>query len=109
MSGAEALTVIGIIANIVAIVDFTIEVIDRAKGFGGNVKEVPKAFQDVQSVLPLVANTLRKTQRQAELGQVDETTCRALRPVVEGCERKVVELNAIFKNALPADGASKWW
>ncbi|KAI9775356.1 MAG: hypothetical protein M1839_001272 [Geoglossum umbratile] len=108
MSGAEALAVISIISNIVTLVDISIEVFDRAKAFSGDVKEVPKAFQDVQSVLPLVANTLRKTQGQAESGQVDEATCKALRPVVEGCKRKVTELNTIFQNVLPADGASKW-
>jgi hypothetical protein len=61
MSGAEALAVIGIIANIVALVNFGIEVFDRANDFGGDVNEVPRAFRDVQSVLPLLANTLRKT------------------------------------------------
>jgi N-terminal domain on NACHT_NTPase and P-loop NTPases len=108
MSGIEALAVIGIIANIIALVDFSVKVYDRAKGFGDEVKDVPEEFREVRRILPLVANTLEKTSSHAKSGQVDEETCKVLRPVLEGCQIKIEELSAIFNNVLPAEGASKW-
>lgn len=108
MSGVEALAVVSIIANIVAVVDFSVEVIDRAKRFGGDVKDVPEEFREVRRTLPLIASTLQKTSTSTKSGQVDEATCKVLRPVLEGCQTKIDELSDIFKKVLPPEGASKW-
>lgn len=105
MSGAEALLAIGIIANIVQIVDFTSRAVERVKDSAQNVS---KAFQDVQNALPLLASTLGKTEDQIKAGSVDEGTCKALRPVLKACEAKIKELEAIFTQAVPAEGASTW-
>lgn len=52
MSGSEALLVLGIIANIAGVVDFTGKVLGRIKDAGDNVHDIPIAFRDVQSTLP---------------------------------------------------------
>jgi hypothetical protein len=108
MSGAEALAVVSIVANIVAIVDVSIKVYDRAKGFDGDLRDIPKDFQEVRRVLPLVSKSLQKTATNAASGNADEDTCKALLPVLEGCHAKVEDLSTIFQNVLPAKGASKW-
>jgi len=108
MSGAEALLVIGIIANIVQLVDFTSKVVGRVKDSAQDSRSIPKAFRNIQVTLPLLANTLRKTEDQVKSGKVDEQTCNALRPVLKACEGQVNELKAIFVQTLPAEGASRW-
>jgi len=108
MSGAEALLVVGIIANIVQLVDFTSKVVGRVKDSAQDGHSIPKAFRNIQVTLPLLASTLRKTEVQVKSGKSDEQTCNALRPVVEACEAQMNELKAIFVQALPAEGASRW-
>jgi hypothetical protein len=108
MSGAEALVVIGLISNIAGIIDFSLKVYDRAQGFGGDVKDIPKEFQEVRHSLPLISSTLQKTSRHVESGQVDEGTCKSLQPVLTSCKIKIEEVSTIFRDVLPEDGASKW-
>jgi hypothetical protein len=108
MSGAEALAVIGIVSNIAAIVDFSIKVYDRAKGFDDDLRNIPEEFQEVRRILPLISKSLQSTKINAASGKVNEDTCKALRPVLEGCHAKIRDLNTIFKNILPAERASKW-
>lgn len=108
MSGAEALLVVGIIANIVQLVEFTSKVVGRVKDSAQDGHSIPKAFRNIQVTLPLLASTLRKTGDQVKSGRSDEQTCNALRPVVEACEAQMNELKAIFVQALPAEGASRW-
>ncbi len=108
MSGAEALLVIGIIANVVQLVDFTSKIVGRVKDSAQDGHSIPKAFRNIQVTLPLLASTLSKTEDQIKAGKVDERTCKALRPVLEVCEAQMNELKAIFVQALPAEGASRW-
>jgi hypothetical protein len=105
MSGAEALAVVGIIANVIALVDFSSEVLRRVEGFTGKTKDVPKAFQSLKTVLPLIGTTLNKTKTQIDAHSVDEKTCGALRNVVKGCEEQLVELKALFEKILPKNDA----
>lgn len=107
MSGAEALAVIGVIANVIAIVDFTTETLNRFQDFKEKHDAVPKAFRDLASRLPLIGATLSKTSARAEAGEVDEITCKKLRTVVEGCEAKLKELKRIFEKLIPKDDAGK--
>jgi hypothetical protein len=75
MSGAEALAVLGILANIVAVVDFSIKVLDRAQDFG-DLKDIPEEFREIRQVLPLISNTLQITSSHVVSGQVEEATCK---------------------------------
>ncbi|KAL8880606.1 MAG: hypothetical protein Q9198_002021 [Flavoplaca austrocitrina] len=107
MSGAEALIALGIIANTVGVIDFTSKIIGRIKDAGENVQNVPKAFRDVQSTLPLLSHALKQTQRRIETGALDEEACLALKPVLQDCSSDISELNGIFDKCLPKDGSSK--
>lgn len=108
MSGAEALAVIGIIANIINLTEFSRNVVSQIKRYGENAQEVPEAFRDVQAVLPLISSTLIRTRNQVECGTLDDDTCKVLRPVLEGCQDKMELLKAIFKDVIAEVGASKF-
>src|SRR5271167_2030297 len=105
MSGAEALAVVGVIANVIALVNFSSEVLGRVEDFTGKTKDVPKAFQSLKTVLPLIGTTLSKTKTQIDAHKVDEKICGALRNVVKGCEEQLVELKALFERIIPKDNA----
>ena len=107
MSGAEALLVLGVIANIFQIVDSSTKTIERVRESGQNLHDIPKAFRDVQVTLPLLANTLGKTKQQIEAGGLDEQTCKALQPVLQDCQSRIQDLNDIFEKLKPEEGSSK--
>ncbi len=107
MSGAEALIVLGIIANFASIIDFTDKVFSRVKDVGENVHDIPRAFRDVQTILPLLDDALKKIQQRINSGTLDEGACRALKPVLLDCQSGASKLNDIFDKSLPKDGSSK--
>jgi hypothetical protein len=59
---AEALVVVGIVASIVQLVDFSTRVVSRLDEFYSVAKEVPKSFRHVKTELPLLATTLAQLQ-----------------------------------------------
>ena len=107
MAGAEALFVLGIIANIVQIVDFSNKAIERVRESRQNLHGIPKAFRDVQTTLPLLANTLSKTKEHINAGGLDEGTCKVLKPVLQDCQSRIQDLNDIFDKLLPIEGTSR--
>jgi hypothetical protein len=84
------------------------KIYDRAKSFSGDIKEVPEEFREVRTLLPLISNGLARTLSRATSREIDESTCKVLRPVLENCQIKIEELRKIFEDVLPAEGASKW-
>jgi hypothetical protein len=107
MSGAEALAVVGIIANVIALVQLAEDIIERVNDFSSSAHDAPKVFRDLGIILPLVANTLSKTKARVDRGEVDEETCKAILPVVNGCFTKLTELKDILAKVAPNAGASK--
>ncbi|KAL8852521.1 MAG: hypothetical protein Q9221_002645 [Calogaya cf. arnoldii] len=108
MSGAEALIVLGIIANTAGVIDFTAKILGRIKDASDNVQNIPKAFRDVQITLPLLSHALKQTQQRIEPGFLDEAACAALKPVLQDCQSGISELNGIFDKCLPKGGSSKF-
>ena len=107
MSGVEALAVISVIANIISLTEFSSNVISQIKKYGEKAQDVPEAFRDIQTVLPLISSTLLRTQKQVECGTLDDDACKVLRPVLEGCQNRMEQLTAIFKDVMAEEGASK--
>lgn len=79
-SGAEALAALGLIVNVLALVDFSRDVFEQAGDLGGKVKDVPKASRDLKVVLRLTSDTSEKAKARANAGELDEVTCKAITP-----------------------------
>ena len=107
MSGAEALAVVGIIVNMVPLVELSWKAISRIKEYGADVQDVPRTSRDIESSLRLMGQTLSEIQRRVKDGQVQEESCKALKGVLGDCTAKLAELKSIFENVLPQDGASR--
>jgi hypothetical protein len=105
---AEALAVIGLVSAIVQFVDFGNKVVGRLNEFRQSINEVPKTFRKINDQLPLLIDTLRRTQNQADAGHVDEETAKALKPAVDGCLAQVKQLEDILVKALPLEKDSSW-
>ncbi len=108
MSGTEALVVLGILANVFSVVEFSNKAIDRVKEALENTQDLPKAFRTLQTLVPLVVSTLHKTEQQARARELGETTCKALVPVIQQCGKTLEDLNDILDKVVPVEGSSRW-
>ena len=105
---AEALAVISLVSDIVQFVDFGTKVLNRLDEFKSDINEVPKTFRSIKAQLPLIVDTLKRTQKQADAGHFNDVTANALKPVVYGCLEQVKLLERILYKNVPAEKTSSW-
>lgn len=98
---AEALAVVGVVASIVQLVDFSTRVVSRLDKFYSVAKEVPKSFHNIKTKLPLLATTLKQLKGAINSTLVASGSKKALVPVITGCHKQVAQLDAILKKTLP--------
>jgi hypothetical protein len=116
MSGAEAITVIGLISAIITIVETSKKLYDASN----NAKGLHEAFRDVAQDMPLVLDILRDCHTAQQ--QVDqkyqatsdassrrelEKSSEAAKTVMEECRNKANALEEIFGKVLPGDDAGR--
>src|SRR5215472_10122884 len=103
---AEALAVVGVVSNIVQLVDFGSKVLHRLDDFQSSLGETPKVFRHIKTELPILLDTLKQTKVAVEKGTIRDETKEALVPVVEGCRTQVELLDGIIEKVLPLSGDS---
>jgi hypothetical protein len=102
------INIIGNIANIAALIDYTSRVLSRIAHFCSKETTVPKAFRHLNNTIPLQKDMLRRVQNRIEAAEGDERTNKALHPLVTDCQTQLAKLDAIFEKLLPRPGDS-WW
>jgi len=92
---AEALAVVGIVASIVQLVDFSSKILSHLD-----------EFRHIKVELPLLQDAFRLIKEAIDAGSVENGTKRALLPAIQGCREQVAELDAILAKTLPETGDS---
>jgi hypothetical protein len=105
---AEALAIVGLISAILQFVDFGGKIVERLNEFNFDVHEVPKTFQTVKVQLPLLIDTLHRTQQQASAGHVSMRTATALKPLIDACCTEIKALQSILDKTIPPQRSSSW-
>lgn len=90
MSGIE---VISLISSIITLIDTTSEVYKAIK----DLKDLPKAFKEVQIRLPIVQDTLKSARSHAQKTTSIVTSAAEIESLLKNCEAKAKELLDIFK------------
>jgi hypothetical protein len=103
---AEAIAVVGVVASIVQLVDYSSKVLHRLNEFQSRVGEVPKPFRHIKAQLPVLQDTLQQTKKGIDAGFVRDETRKALIPAMEGCKKQIGLLDDILTKILPAPGDS---
>jgi hypothetical protein len=98
---AEAIAVIGIVASIVQLVDFSSRFLHRLEEFQSSIGEIPRSFRHIKAELPVLQVTLQQTREAIEAGSVRDETKKALVPAIEGCTEQIRVLNPILAKMLP--------
>ncbi len=99
---AEGLAVVGLVANIVQLVDFSSKILRRLNEFNSSIEEIPESFHHVKTELPLLQDALQQTKKAIDAGSIGYQD--DLVPVVEGCLAQVAQLDGIISITLPASG-----
>jgi len=103
---AEVLAVVGVVSNIIQLVDFGSKVLRRLNDFQSSLGEIPKAFRHVKAELPILLDTLEQTKVAVQNGTIREETKQALLPVVNGCQEQIKLLNDVIERVLPLESDS---
>ncbi|KFY17204.1 hypothetical protein V492_00821 [Pseudogymnoascus sp. VKM F-4246] len=105
---ADPLTAIGIVANILQLVEFSTKVLERLNDFQSSLGEVPKVFRHIKVELPVLQETLKQTVDKINHGAIEDSTKAALLPAVQGCTNQIGELDSLLAKALPVAGDSRF-
>ena len=105
---AEALAILGLVSAIVQFVDFGAKIVERLDEFNSDIHEVPKTFQAIEVQLPLLIDTLHRTQQQASDGHVSDETATALKPLIDACCKEITVLRIILDKTIPPKKSSSW-
>ena len=116
MSGAEAITTVGLISSIITIIETSKKLYDASH----DAKGLHEAFRDVAQNIPLVLDILRDCQTiQQQVDQDGETTIdaahkleleessTATKTVMTDCHRRAKALESTFEKVMPGVGAKK--
>ena len=98
----EALAAVGIVANIIQIVDFGSRVLKRLEEYQSKLEEIPEAFRHIKAELPVLLDALQQTKAAIDTGSLRDKTKNTLLPAVEGCGAQIKALDNIIAEVLPA-------
>lgn len=98
----DALAAVGIVANIVQLVDIGTRVLKRLDQYQSTLAEIPEAFRHIKSELPVLLDALRQTKAAIDAGSLQDESKRALLPAMEGCSVQIKALDEVIEKVLPA-------
>ena len=101
----DPLTAIGLVSAIVTFVEFGGKVVRRLDELT-QAGEVPKAFREIKTRLPLIITTIDRTKDGARLSSRDAE--KALSSIVENCHDQVRQLEEILQRFTAEKGESSW-
>ena len=103
MSGAEAVTILGVISSVISIVDGIKQVYDAATSAEG----IPAASREVAARLPIISNILGKTERYIKEDRVSADAYEGVMQVIQACQDKATKLEVLFRKVIPGENASR--
>jgi nucleotidyltransferase/DNA polymerase involved in DNA repair len=116
MSGAEVITVPGLISSVITIIETSQDIYDAASSAEG----LHEAFRVVSQNIPLVLNILhdcKKAQEQVDknysltvndnLKRDIEESNKAIEPLIKACQENANRLQDIFQQVVPEGDASR--
>ncbi|PSN62572.1 hypothetical protein BS50DRAFT_122517 [Corynespora cassiicola Philippines] len=104
---AEGLAVVATISSILQLVDFTLKVADRANHLKSGASDIPKSLNHLKTELPVLRHTLQQIQDAIQEARFSGACTAALKPVVEGCNQSMEEMQSILGKNLPEKGDGK--
>lgn len=97
----EVIATISFVSAIAGLIDISCRVIKILDNFHSRTNEVPQQLQNVYVQLPVVVNSLKRTEEKYKRGSVDEETAKALVSALTVCNRLISSLAEEPNKVLP--------
>lgn len=104
---AEALAAIGVIANIMQLIDYSLKATSRIDEYGHRTTELPETLEHVRLRLGPLSDALRKLELGIKSGAVEKASRGHLWEAIQGCEKHIKQLTEIIKKCVPEPNASR--
>lgn len=106
---AEALAVVGVVSNIVGLIDISLKLYDRLRRTLTDVDEIPKSLRPIKTELPVLIKTLEDIGKALKQRKLDVEIIQVIEPAVNGCATSICELELLLAGVLlnPKDRRSK--
>lgn len=98
---AEALAVIGIVANIAQLISVGSYILRRLEEYRNGPKKVHESFNRIIIELPALLDALRQIELAVNGRKIPSGTETILVPVLESCKTKIMFLDRLIEKALP--------
>lgn len=103
---ADPISIFGLVAAIIQIVDRGTKVIVRLHETSEKIGEVPRVFRNINIRLPLLIDILNRIKSDTD--DLPDDTQKALLPVIGNCLEQVKMLDQILVKVTPALSDSRW-
>ncbi len=104
---AEAVAIVGLIASIATLVDYSVKIVSRLNEFANNKSDIPTSFRSLANRLPLLSQTLQRIQARAQAGHVHEDVAKNLDRLVNSILNQANFLHECLDRIVPASNASR--
>lgn len=91
-----------------ALIEIGSTVVGRLNDFRAKAHDLPEAFKHIKALLPITIDSLQRTKAEAQAGNVDSDTQKALTPALEGCYSQTRRIDDILDEVLPLEKGSSW-
>lgn len=98
---ADPITVVGAIASVVQLIDFSARVLIRLNDYRAKCDDLPSAFTHIASQLPILRRILEKSKEAIEKDHISAEDAKALEPCLQGCRQQLEELDTVLLKILP--------
>jgi hypothetical protein len=103
---AEGVAVVGLLASILQLVEFSSKFVDRLNDFVTSTREVPEAFRNISLQLPLTIATLQRLSSRIEGNELTDDEQKALQGLVDHSRELIQEIDGILSKTVPPKSSS---
>lgn len=104
---AEALAVVGSVASVIQLVDFTGKVFERVNHYIRCVNEAPETLREIAIHLPLFIEALHRVQFHIDFGHFNPQTSSALKLMIDECYSQMIVLDNLMIKLTPEQSESR--
>ncbi|KAF2747353.1 hypothetical protein M011DRAFT_477421 [Sporormia fimetaria CBS 119925] len=98
--------VLSVVANVIQLVDFGTQILERVDEYGSTVGGQPKAFASLKRQMPLLKHSLNNLRERINVGEINKVQADDARGLMHDIEGYIRVMNGILEKAVPGPGAS---
>ncbi|KAF2654106.1 TPR-like protein [Lophiostoma macrostomum CBS 122681] len=104
---AEALAIVGIVANIAQLIQFGSSVLSRLEEYQSKFGNIPDTFPHIKIELPVLLDALGQTKSAMGAGSIRNESEQALLPAIDGCRAQIRLLDDVIAKVMPGTSSSR--